>query len=1128
MLDYCLLNELDCESPVSGGLSETIYVIPAWAVVSTPAFNVSPSSDPVELVAGATSTPYKFPVGVLKFREESRLDSRGDYTVILLEGYRNRLSPEHMEEIRKLQPGHYVVIYVDTEKQQRVLGTKDKPLFFEWVADTGKKDSDKSGVEWRFRGVAGGPTVFQDSTIPPPNQSVLPTAILNSSLVSGSDCAYNLDATQSKKQDGSLITSLTPAVEVDLIYNFYNAGVLLYSARIDPGDDPSINGNWVVTAGSRTTGDFTTDIVDNISGSNGLSFTLDLVTLSDILSTPGQVQIDLIIEEGALNSPLDSVVLDLCYDAPEILSLVSSNPADNTTEVSVFIPVLEATFSLDVQAVSGQTIYLRKSIDNSVAESVLVNDAAVTFTGPLLSWAIAMTLDANTDYYFDIPGGAIESTGGSSWGGTSPDTINFTTVSNVGPVASNVQLNALGAGFEVGEDVNVTFDYSDNESDLEDTGNTVIQIIRYPSEADADAFTNGTVIHTGSGNYTLTESEGNLPLKARVVPAALSGTSPGQEAFSASQLINAEPLAVITHTKQVDFDLWVNYENNESYRVNWGDGNEETFLGSTTILSHLHTYASPGTYEVKIYADADKFTQLVLTDQDLTALDVSNSTHLTNLTANLNSALTSVIMPTAQVASMTDLNLSSSDITGAFSCQNIPFSNASIQLQANSNLTSWDLTGCTGTFTLIRGDNCNLTGTFTIPSTLNLNASSTNNQMYFMSNPNLTVFDMSNLTGRLYVLQIYSCNITGDLDFGSVEFTNGNVRAESNPLLTGWDISTCTGDLNVWRFNNCALSGTQTIQLPFDSVLTNNLIWAYSNSANAWDLDVSSSSGNMNSWRIGQSQYVGTITDPGFIWTGTNAILTFNDFTTDGVTNIDLSAASGNMNFMDVGGNANLVGTLDLTGFDWVGIAYLYADGTGLTSIDHTGTSTTGAGFALYNLDNSSLSGAHALGTFTFRADSQLRIRSNSITSLDLSNVSGEVRWLYIDGNNIAGTVDVTGLNFDAVDAQILAMNQSGFTGFLFNAAATGQLSAFQAYSTAIVLQVNNMGNISMAANCNFEFFDCGLATADVDAWWNVLAPMSPGSGSGSLEGGGDNDAPSAASDTARGDLIADGYLLSI
>ena len=287
---------------------------------------------------------------------------------------------------------------------------------------------------------------------------------------------------------------------------------------------------------------------------------------------------------------------------------------------------------------------------------------------------------------------------------------------------------------------------------------------------------------------------------------------------------------------------------------------------------------------------------------------------------------------------------------------------------------------------------------------------------------------------------------------------------------------------------------------------------------------MTAATGNFSALRFNNSGVSGSLVFPTMTTSGATAIFTANNC--PNLTGIDLSNVSGDMQFFDVGTSPNLTGALDLTGFTWQNNSWLLVDGTDVSSIDHTGTS--GGDFDVYDVSYSSISGTLTLGTFSFDPDSTLSFRSNSgITGVDFSNCSGEVRLLYMDNCALSGVIDISMFNFDAVNAEILCFNNTGLTGLSFSASATGNLTLFQAYGTAIVRQTNDFGNITIDATCNFEFFDCGLAAADVDDWWNLLDTMDPGSGaSGSLEGKGTNTSPTASSDTARTNLINAGYTL--
>lgn len=698
------------------------------------------------------------------------------------------------------------------------------------------------------------------------------------------------------------------------------------------------------------------------------------------------------------------------------------------------------------------------------------------------------------------------------------------------PIASNVTLTVDGGGILVeGSGLTGSYTFTDQDGDAE--GASIISIRRYDSEALANADTNGTGGTEVSTSLTHTVAAGQEGKYFRlwVTPVSVAAPTTGDPAASTNLGPVLAPLATFQTNKQTDFTLGLFFADGTDYTIDWGDSNVEAFTGSTTLLNRTHSYGSAGTYDVTLYGSSSDLSRITSITQGLISVDISDCAHLSQFDLSSNASLATLTLPTTQSVNIIDWNASESALTSALTFPTATLSDGALEFQGNTGLPSIDISNLSGTFTVIRFDRTNITA-LTFPAGLNANNTLTTNTITAYTCPLLTSCNISSVTGKLNTIHIYSSALTGVIDFGSIEFTNANVRFDSNSGVTGWDISSCTGDLNQWRWDSCGLSGTQIINLPFDGTLTNNLIYTYSCSTSDYDLDISGSSGNMNGIRIHQSRYVGTLTDPGFVWTG-NGIFTANNLTTNGLTGIDLSAASGTMNFFDLGDNSNLVGAIDLTGFSWTGVCVFRVDNTGVTSIDHTGTSSTATGFSQYIVSGSNITGAHALGTFVFRAESTILIRNNSLmTSLDLSNCSGDVKWIQVDGCNISGTIDITGLNLSLTDGQLLAFDNSGFTGWVCSASMTGNLTVFQAYSTSIVLQTNNYGNVTLDETCSFEFFDCGLAAADVDNWWIELDNMNPhaSGASGSLEGGGTNDAPTATSSTARTNLTNAGFTLSI
>ena len=308
MFDYCLLEDLICEGEGEAGSFETLWVIPAWAVISTPFPSRDPSTEPINIVAGSTSTAYKFQVGTVGYREESQNGVAGSYNNILIEGYRNKITPHHLHEIRKLKAGYYIVIHQDANGLVRCHGTKDKPLIFAWTSNTGKTGSDRAGVEWRFSGVSKDVSAVMDATIPPPNQLLLPDARLR--VLSFSPCSKIFSINGSKESDGTPLD--TQSTSVKLEYTFIHGPNILYKGLITPNLSAATFSNWTITEGTRVSTDFETQIVDQVTSGSGASLRMDMSTLSSTLPLPGNITIELRIKEGSLFSPPASVDVPLC------------------------------------------------------------------------------------------------------------------------------------------------------------------------------------------------------------------------------------------------------------------------------------------------------------------------------------------------------------------------------------------------------------------------------------------------------------------------------------------------------------------------------------------------------------------------------------------------------------------------------------------------------------------------------------------------------------------------------------------------------------------------------------------------------------------------------------------------
>ena len=164
------------------------------------------------------------------------------------------------------------------------------------------------------------------------------------------------------------------------------------------------SGNWSLTSSTLSTGNHTlttkaSDVAGNVSSaSNGLSVSIE---------TTGP-------------------------------TLQSTTPADNATSVAVAANVL-MSFAEDVIPVAGKSVNLYKTADNSLVESIAVNDVTkVTVAGGVVTVNPTVTLAEATGYYVRVDNGAFADAAGNDFSGISSTTdFDFTTLTTPPPAAGN-------------------------------------------------------------------------------------------------------------------------------------------------------------------------------------------------------------------------------------------------------------------------------------------------------------------------------------------------------------------------------------------------------------------------------------------------------------------------------------------------------------------------------------------------------------------------------------------------------------------------------------------------------------------------------------------------------------------
>ena len=174
----------------------------------------------------------------------------------------------------------------------------------------------------------------------------------------------------------------------------------------------------------------------------------------------------------------------------------SFSPGENATGVGVGANLV-INFSEAIQKGTGNLV-IKKLSDNSVVETIAVTADNVTVSGSQVTIDPAANLAAGTDYYVEIPNGAIKDIAGNNYAGiTGNSTWNFKTVALVDTTPPTVRgfspaENATGVG--VGANLAISF----SEAIKKGTGNLVIKKLSDNSVVETIPVTAGNVTVSGS------------------------------------------------------------------------------------------------------------------------------------------------------------------------------------------------------------------------------------------------------------------------------------------------------------------------------------------------------------------------------------------------------------------------------------------------------------------------------------------------------------------------------------------------------------------------------------------------------------------------------------------------------
>lgn len=209
---------------------------------------------------------YYFKLNQAIFSENKKEDKHGDYFEQRIEIQRHGIDADVIQELCRINNQHTVAIVDLYAGSTRIIGNPSNPLVTSLAGDSsGRAQSDTTSADLGFFRKAKCPACFVASgTIIPTSANSQPYTFIN--VVRPNEClpALVTIAPLSRRSNGDLVTPITPGVDVQIVYTFGNFKNPLYRASIGPDADPTDIADWTFISGTGTSGEFETNIVDEM------------------------------------------------------------------------------------------------------------------------------------------------------------------------------------------------------------------------------------------------------------------------------------------------------------------------------------------------------------------------------------------------------------------------------------------------------------------------------------------------------------------------------------------------------------------------------------------------------------------------------------------------------------------------------------------------------------------------------------------------------------------------------------------------------------------------------------------------------------------------------------------------
>lgn len=540
-----------------------------------------------------------------------------------------------------------------------------------------------------------------------------------------------------------------------------------------------------------------------------------------------------------------------------------------------------------------------------------------------------------------------------------------------------------------------------------------------------------------------------------------------------SNLILDNLAYTLTTTKQSSFEI---LQTGGSGYVDWGDSSVTTYDTLGGQLSLIHSYAAPGSYDVKVYSSAGSIAKLDIEGEDLTTIDISRLTNLNSFKVQNNPALTSIINPASSVASWNEY------------------------WAYNTGLTSWDGSGINTLGGNIAIYNTPAT-TFTFPTssaaviqlnlkdstsavgTLDLSGMTGLGGGIYLNSSTWTSWNMPVSSNTISRINFYNGTWTGALDLSTLTGLGGHLWGYTNPNLTGLTMPTTSQTFDSIYLYSTGLSGTLDLttlnggispdfEVYSNSALTSILFpssalptgafWIQQNNLTG-TLDLSPLTGLGGNFRAQLNPNLTQVIFP----TSSTAFNRFNLYQCNITGILDVSGLSGWGGTIECQTNPNMTGVNAPTSSTAINAFQFHAcDLTGVQ--DFTTLTGMGGGLTFYSNPNLTglLFGPSSLAITSFQCyttnitgtldlsmltgfGGSVKITDNSLlTSITFPTSLTVITSLRLFNNDLTGTIDLSTLG--QISTRILVYGNTNMTSLLYPAANTGAISEFDISNTGL------------------------------------------------------------------------------